>query len=132
MPKPIDLNVAIRAIVAEEVEAALAPHREALERIEAFLGVGAPTRRRARQPGAPAEELPRRTAPLRSSERGDASRFQRGQRVRIKVGRGSDLGTVQDLDLRTNSVLVKRDKGGDVVKRPASRVELAEPAERPE
>jgi hypothetical protein len=39
--KAMDMNEAVRRVVIAEVERALAPHQDALERLEAFLGLRA-------------------------------------------------------------------------------------------
>ena len=121
----IDLNAAIDSMVRTAVKNALAPHLGALDRLTSFLGAGktAAAGKRtwgARTAGRPAQrkDYTKRTL----AARGDASKFSKGDKVAIAVGRGSDTGVVTAIDVATGSVMVKRDKGGKVVKRPASSV----------
>jgi hypothetical protein len=127
MPRNTNLDAAIRALVAEEVEAALSRHQRNLERLEAFLGAGGGRPAGRRGPGRPpstgrAGARTRRPRGARAQDRGDASKFEKGQKVQINVGRGQKLGKVVAIDEATNSVLVKREDNGKEVKRPARGV----------
>jgi hypothetical protein len=123
--RSLDLNDAIRSLVANEVEAALGPHREALARISAFLGIASPASGRAanrlRGPGRRAAGG-RRGAPRRAVGRGDASKFKEGQEVRYRQGRGEFEAKVIRIDGDTNTVVLERAKDKKRVERPASKV----------
>jgi hypothetical protein len=128
MPRTVDLNDAIRSLVQEAVEAALAPHLTSLERLQGFLGAPAGTaqvRTATRRNEMTGTRRARRARGALAKDRGDASRFEKGQRVQINVGRGQKVGKVVSVDTATNSVMVKRDDTGKEVKRPARGVQLA-------
>src|SRR3954471_2171416 len=102
MARNVDLTEAIRSMVEQEVNAALAPYRSSLDRIGAFLGGGAAPARRGpgRPPGRPAGSTANRTRRprgVRAQDRGDASKFEKGQRVQINVGRGQKFGKVMGI-----------------------------------
>jgi hypothetical protein len=120
----IDLTNALRALVNEEVENALAPHREALQRISSFLGVG-PTSHRGpgRQSAWGATGRTRRVS--QTLDRGDASKFKEGQQVRYRQGRGEFEAKVVRIDSQTNTVTVQRVRDGKRVARPASKLYFA-------
>lgn len=116
MAKAPDLNAAIQQIVFEMVNEMLAPHLEALEKLGALMG----RQTKKRGPGRP----PKFGSKLTSSplDRGDASKFQIGQTVAYKQGRGQFAAKVIKVDTKTNTVTLERAKDKKKVARPASKI----------
>ncbi|HEY3446754.1 MAG TPA: hypothetical protein VGK67_10340 [Myxococcales bacterium] len=116
----VDLNTAIRNLVAVEVERTLEPYRQLLERLEQFVG-GAPARRGpGRPPKAGGRGRPGRKAAKAGT--GDASKFKVGQAVKYRQGRGEFEATVAAVDTEKNLVSLERSKDGKKVDRPASKI----------
>ncbi|MBI5548311.1 MAG: hypothetical protein HY901_30895 [Deltaproteobacteria bacterium] len=141
MPTNLDITEAVRAIIAEEVTALLAPYQELMDRLEALFGEG-PTRRgpgrpQVREEAAPA---PARARRRRGSKAKKLSRLVRqfsvGQSVSYRQGRGSFAATVTDIDFEGGELVLKRVSDGKEVVRPATKVEAgaaatSEPATKP-
>jgi hypothetical protein len=121
----IDINNAIRSAVAQEVNRVLGPHMDTLERLSEALGASAP--RRARSVSAPAGRM-RGTRRMTATGLGgsvEATRFQEGQRVIYRQGRGAFEATVTQIHAATNKLTLKREKDGKKVERPAEKVRAA-------
>ncbi len=117
----VDLNAAIRSLVAAEVEQALEPYRDLLERMENFVRGAAP-----RGPVAVAKKKPGRKPGKRAAKaKGDASKFSVGQSVKYKQGRGEFEATVRSVDLEANTVEIERVKDGKKLSRPAGKIYAA-------
>jgi hypothetical protein len=131
----LDLNDAVRSLVADEVDAALAPYRSTLQALATLAGGGAVRRGPGRPPGSrnkgagrPAKA--RRGRPPKRAARsagggGDASKFSNGQAVRYKQGRGEFAAKVVKIDANNNRVTIERDHDGKKVVRPADKVYAA-------
>ena len=119
MPR-VDLNDAIRNLVAGEVERTLAPYQQLLARLEQFMG-GAPA---PRGPGRPPKAGGRARPARRPAKlgKGDASKFKVGQAVKYRQGRGEFEATVSAVDTGTNIVSIERIKDGKKIDRPASKL----------
>jgi len=118
----VDLNAAIRNLVAAEVEKTLEPYRELLERMESFVRGEAPKRGPGRPPKAAGAKKPGRKPGKRAKAQGDASKFQVGQAVKYKQGRGEFDATVTGVDVEANTVQIERSKDGKKLTRPAGKV----------
>lgn len=118
MARTVDLNSAIRELVAASVKETLAPYLETLERLGVFMGG---TRRRG--PGRPPKAT--RGSTRATANRGDATKFSVGQPVSYKQGRGQFDAKVVKIDSNTNTVTVERAKDRKRVERPASKIMAA-------
>ena len=116
----VDLNHAIRNLVAAEVERTLEPYRLMLDRLVRLVGQK-PARR---GPGRPpkAASAPRRRRKARRGGKVDATRFREGQVVRYKQGRGEFEATVLSVDAAAGIVKLERKKDGKKIGRPAAKV----------
>ena len=115
----VDLNTAIRNLVAVEVERTLEPYRQLLERLEQFVGGASVRRGPGRPPKAGNRGRPARRAKVGA---GDASKFKVGQAVKYRQGRGEFEATVSAVDTEKNLVSLERSKDGKKVDRPASKI----------
>jgi hypothetical protein len=124
----MDLGGLISELVEQRVHSILGPHMEALERISSFLGMA-----HRRSPGRPAgsrtaKRGPGRTGrtgrPSRSARRGggDVAKFEEGQKVRYRQGKGEFEATVLRTDAKAGTVTVQRNKDGKRVTRPADKI----------
>lgn len=121
-----DLNDFIEASIRRQLETALAPYLDTLRRMNGMYSALAKVFEGAREtlpraslvPGA----VPVRRVLKTRAQRGDASRFKIGERVRFHVGRGTYEGKVVRLELETGSVLVTRPGDPKLHKRPANAV----------
>lgn len=128
----INLNDAIRQAVEEEVARVLGPQLDAFRKLaDAFSAFGAPGRRgpaaAPARAGRPPAAAARRRGPGRPRKaggggKGDASKFQVGQAVRYKQGRGEFSSTVVSVDAAAGMLTLKRDKDGKQIHRPAAKV----------
>ncbi|MBI5547325.1 MAG: hypothetical protein HY901_25870 [Deltaproteobacteria bacterium] len=116
----VDLNGAIRGLVAAEVERALEPYRLMLDRLASVIGAKPERAAPGRAPKAGA--APRRGPKPARAGKGDASKFQEGQAVRYRQGRGEFEATVLAIDTERNVVTVERAKDGKKVERPAAKI----------
>lgn len=119
-----DSTDSIRRIVRDEIKLAITSHAERIARIEDTLAaLGAViSRRGSAAPTGRASRSERYRKLKSAAERGDPSQFSIGERVEIRVGRGTYEGTVTRLEPRTGSVFVRRKIHGDIQKRPANTV----------
>ena len=124
----VDLNSAIRSLVAGEVEKILLPYKHLLERMAQFVG-GKPAAKRG--PGRPPKAVKaavggkrrqRRGKKARKGSKGDVSRFHDGQAVRYKQGRGEFAASVVSIDKDAGTLTLERTKDGKKVVRPAFKV----------
>jgi hypothetical protein len=123
MPRPANLDRAIRAIVAEEIAESLAPLRRLLGRM-AIQMRETPARR---GPGRPPKSA---ATPVRRRRRGAkakaalraAKNFHEGQKVVYKQGRGSFDAKVVRVDAAKGLVTVERLKDGKRVVRPPAKL----------
>jgi hypothetical protein len=116
---------AIGIMVAKEVEAALAPYREALASLTEFAaGHGG-------APAAPAQvATPKRRLSVAPSvvRRGSAasleivSKFVEGQKVQYRQGRGTFEARVVGIDAKNGNVTLERTNDRKTVVRPAAKV----------
>jgi len=118
----VDLDAAIRALVADEVERTLEPYRHLLDRMAHFVGAEAP--RRSARPArvAAAGGRPGRGRGRKGGRKADAGRFHEGQLVRYKQGRGEFEAKVLKVDADNNSVFLERVNDGKKVERPAHKI----------
>jgi len=131
MPRIPDLEVAIRAVVAEELAAALAPHKALLGKVSKFL-VKAGGRGPGRPPKAVAAKA-KAKKPARRARRGSkakaaahaAAKFKAGQKVFYKQGRGTFEAKVVRVDAAKGLITVQRNKDGKRVARPAAKLKAA-------
>ncbi len=131
MPRNVDLDSAIRSLVAEEVEKTLAPYRDVLERFSRAIG-DAPVRRGPGRPprnvSAPAPAAPKRRRARRAAgagEKGDVSKFTEGQDVKYRQGRGEFEATITRIDREKNVLTLARKSDGKKVERPPAKVYAA-------
>lgn len=116
MAKPPDLNAAIQQVVYQTVNEVLAPYLDTLEKLGALMG----SQTKKRGPGRPPKSLGKSSSsPL---DRGDASKFQIGQAVAYKQGRGQFAAKVVKIDTESNTVTIERTKDKKKVARPASKI----------
>lgn len=109
----VDFDAAVRTVVTSEIESALAPHRDLLDRMVAFLG----------QP--PAASVSRRGGEQSRTQKaptGDVSRLQVGQTVRYRQGRGEFDALITKIDAASGFVTLTRVFDNKLVERPASKV----------
>jgi hypothetical protein len=125
----IDLNDVIKRAVSDEVNRVMSPYTDVLRRLASAFGTGLPQPAAGRGPGrgAGAAKKARRSAgrPRKNTVKvgkGDASKFEVGQGVRYKQGRGEFTATVVARDTETHMLTVRREKDGKEVQRPASKV----------
>ncbi len=140
-----DLNAILRDLISEEVSSTLQPYLSLLERMAAFVGAApvaaAKPQRRGRAAAiavaAPAEAPARGRGGRRGARRGagrrgpgrapraaggDISRFQEGQLVRYRQGRGEFEATVIGIDTDRNVLVIQRTSDDKRVERPADKV----------
>ena len=116
MPK-LDLQAALRNLIAAQVEAALEPHRALLASLENL----------AREQGA-VKEAPRaatrRPAGRRAARNvaAPATSFSPGQMVSYRQGRGTFEAKVIEVDLERGELKLQREKDGKRVERPFQKV----------
>jgi hypothetical protein len=129
MPRIPDLEVAIRAVVAEELAAALAPHKALLGKVSKFL-----VKAGGRGPGRPPKAVAAKAKkPARRARRGSktkaaasaAAKFKAGQKVFYKQGRGTFEAKVVRVDAAKGLITVQRNKDGKRVARPAAKLKAA-------
>lgn len=115
----VDLNTAIKNLVATEVAKTLEPYRLMLERLAAFIeGSPAP-----RGPGRPPKAAGgKRGRKARKNGKNAASKFEAGMAVRYRQGRGEFDAKVASVDVEKNQVALVRAKDGKKVNRPASKI----------
>ena len=121
----VDLNGAIRSLVASAVEEALSPYQGVLERMTQFMGPGAAAPRSAPAPvAAPARRRgrPARKTAGAANGAGDVSKFKEGQTVHYKQGRGAFEAVVKKVDAANGLLTLERGSDGKVVMRPAAKV----------
>jgi len=122
MPNNQGFADAIRAVVAQEVNAALAPYREALANLAEFTG--APVSAPGPSPrSASFGEAPRRRRgrAVKSSPE-VAMKFTEGQKVQYRQGRGTFDAKVIEIDTEKGVLKLERDGDSKKVYRPASKV----------
>ena len=139
MPNTVDLNSAIRGIVATEVAAVIAPYQTILARMASFMGSAAPATATVRRgPGRPrksaapvaaaakpARRKQRRRGSVAKAGAKAAAKFTEGQRVIYKQGRGAFEAKVLSVDIAKGKVTLERVSDGKKVKRPAAKVSAA-------
>jgi sRNA-binding protein len=118
----VDLNAAIRKLVAAEVDRTLEPYQQMLERLVQLLGQKPARRGPGRPPKAAGARRGRKARKARKGGKGDASRFREGQVVKYRQGRGEFEATVLAVDVENNSVKLERKKDGKKVERPATKI----------
>jgi len=120
---------AIRAVVAKEVEDALAPYREVLADMIKFVG-GEPASARSSgtlEAAAPARTRRTRKAATYAGSGGNAhaefaSQFSEGQKVQYRQGRGTFDARVVGIDAKKGVVTLERMSDQKKVVRPAAKV----------
>jgi hypothetical protein len=109
-----DFSNVVRQIVADEIEATLAPYRDLLDQLIALQGGG---RRRGRPPGRSVG--PRKAATPTPPA---AKNLKKGTKVRYRQGRGEFEAEVIKLDEARGVVTLLRSKDSKKIKRPAAKV----------
>lgn len=124
----IDIDASIRSIVADAVNASLAPYRGVLDRMAAFVGE-APVRRGPGRPAQVAEPVAAaRARPRRNGGGGRTAatnlvgKFSEGQSVQYKQGRGTFDARIVAIDAEKGALTLERVTDGKKVVRPASKV----------
>jgi upstream activation factor subunit UAF30 len=118
MPRTANLTAAVQNMISSEVHAVLEPYRPMLDRLANLLG--AP----ASGPGRPRKKTKRRGARGGKRVAKLSGRFQVGQKVSYKQGRGVFAATVKSVDAVSGLLVLKRDSDGKVVSRPEYKVGL--------
>jgi len=123
------LDSAISAIVTEEVAAALAPYRPTLDRMASLLApLGGKSKQAQATPSKRQSSSPGRKSRARRVKGGAkkalriAKTLAVGQAVSYKQGRGDFAATIVAIDPSTGDVLLKRDRDGKEVIRPAFKI----------
>lgn len=121
----MDMSAVIRAIVAEEVKAQLAPYADVLGDLQRLVGTEMP-RRGPGRPTARAEK-PRRApradkAMVSEAAKAAVGRYQDGQLVRYKQGRGEFEATIVGIDSEMGLLKLERTSDKKQVARPADKV----------
>ena len=121
----MDMSAVIRAIVAEEVKAQLAPYADVLGDLQKLVGTDIPRR----GPGRPVAraEKPRRTPRADKAMVSDAAKeavknYREDQLVRYKQGRGEFEAKVIGIDLEMGMLKLERTSDKKQVARPADKV----------
>lgn len=122
----LDMSAVIRAIVAEEVKAQLAPYADVLVDLQKLVGNDIP-RRGPGRPAAARAERPRRApradkALVSEAAKAEVKRYQEGQLVRYKQGRGEFEATIIGIDLEMGMLKLERTSDKKQVARPADKV----------
>jgi hypothetical protein len=121
---------AIRAVVAKEVEDAMAPYREVLADMIKFVGGELASARPSGtfEAAAPARTRRTRKATTYAGSGGNAahaelaSQFSEGQKVQYRQGRGTFDARVVGIDARKGVVTLERMSDQKKVVRPAAKV----------
>ncbi len=126
----VDLADAIRAIVSDEVNQAIAPYRKTLDALAAIgggvrRGPGRPPGSKSKRARPAARRRGRPPGARKAAGGGDASKFSAGQAVRYKQGRGEFEAKVVKIDTASNRVTIERAMDGKKVVRPADKLYAA-------
>lgn len=125
----MDMSAVIRAIVAEEVKTQLAPYADVLVDLQKLVGTDMTVRRGPGRPTAPRADKPRRAAargdkPALVSEaaKTEVLKYQEGQQVRYKQGRGEFEAIIVGIDAEMGMLKLERTSDKKQVARPADKV----------
>jgi sRNA-binding protein len=124
MPNNQAFTSALRAVVAREVETALAPYRDMLTALIEFSGEAPARGGPGRPERSPVAEKPGRKRRGRKAKTSEdlASAFTEGQKVQYRQGRGTFDATVIEIDASRGVLRLERDRDAKKVVRPASKV----------
>jgi hypothetical protein len=126
MPRPQSLNLdsAIRALVAEEVARVLFPHQNTLSRLEGLFGTpGARAAVKGSVKGAAKGRKASRKAD--KAKRIDWARYAEGAKVTYQVGRGTFDAKIVAIDKDSGLLTLERAKDKKKFQRAAAKVSLA-------
>ncbi len=113
---------AIRAVVAQEVNAALAPYREALANLAEFAGAPVSEPGPSARSTSLGQQSRRRRGRAVKSSAEIATKFIEGQKVQYRQGRGTFNAKVIEIDAERGVLKLERDGDSKKVYRPASKV----------
>ncbi len=117
---------AIRAVVAKEVHAALAPYREALASLAEFAGALPVSVEKVRAPKVEGAVPGRKRRGRKAKGSADlAGQFTEGQKVQYRQGRGTFDAKVIEIDVEKGMLRLEREKDSKKVFRPAAKVVAA-------